>query len=134
VNDNDKGWILDELVNSAGIRAAIVASGDGMLVAKDGGLGRDDAERWAASSAALQSCARNGMTPVGFPPAGFRRTVIEHELGYQLVQAAGEGAYLVVSTGQDADLGVVAVRMQEITQRLGRELGSPARVTGGPAR
>ncbi|OZM72267.1 dynein regulation protein LC7 [Amycolatopsis antarctica] len=128
----DKGWILDELVRMPAIRTAVVASGDGMLIAHEKGLPRDDAERWAAASAVLQSCARNGMEPVGYPAAGFRRTVVEHEQGYQLVQEAANGAYLVVATGPDADLGVVAVRMQEVTQRLGKELVSPARRATGP--
>jgi len=127
----DKGWILDELVRLPGIHTAVVASGDGMLVAHDKGLHRDDAERWAAASAVLQSCARNGLEPVGYPAAGFRRTVVEHERGYQLVQEAADGTYLVVATGPDADLGVVAVRMQEVSQRLGKELASPARRAAG---
>lgn len=127
----DKSWILDELVRLPEIRTAVVTSGDGMLIAHDTGLHRDDAERWAAASAVLQSCARNGLEPVGYPAAEFRRTVVEHEQGYQLVQEAASGTYLVVATERDADLGVVAVRMQEVSQRLGKELASPARVPPG---
>lgn len=127
----DRSWVLDDLVEHAGIRAAIAVSGDGMLLVSNRGLDRADAERWAAVSAPLQACARHGMEPLGYPTSGFEQVVVQHAQGYQLLQPFGEESYLVLVTDADADLGVVATEMQATAQRLGQEMGTPPRSAGG---
>lgn len=127
----DRAWVLDGLVEHAGIRAAIAVSGDGMLLVKNRALDQDDAERWAAVSAPLQSCARHGMEPLGFPTNGFEQVLVQHKQGYQLLQPFGSESYLVLITDADADLGVVATEMQATAQRLGQEMGTAARSAAG---
>ena len=41
--------------------------------------------------------------------------------------AAGPGAYLAVSATQHVDMETVSFRLQELVQRLGKELTSPPR-------
>ncbi|MBK0870260.1 MAG: roadblock/LC7 domain-containing protein [Saccharopolyspora sp.] len=127
----DRTWVLDDLVEHAGIRAAIAVSGDGMLLVKNAALDRADAERWAAVSAPLQSCARHGMEPLGYPTGGFEQVMVQHARGFQLLQPFGEESYLVLVTEADADLGVVATEMQATAQRLGQEMGTAARTAAG---
>ncbi|MCA1190056.1 roadblock/LC7 domain-containing protein [Saccharopolyspora sp. 6T] len=123
----DRSWVLDDLVEHSGIRAAIAVSGDGMLLVKNTGLDQADAERWAAVSSPLQACARHGMEPLGYPTGGFEQVLVQHAQGYQLLQPFGEESYLVLVTDADTDLGVVSTEMQMTAKRLGREMGTAAR-------
>lgn len=127
----ERSWIVDDLVEEVGIRAAIVVSGDGMLLIKNSALGQDDAERWAAVSAPFQACARHGMEPLGYAAAGFEQLLVQHSQGYQLLRPVGSESYLVVLTEAVADLGVVGTAMQATAQRLGHEMGTAARASGG---
>ncbi|WP_243794216.1 roadblock/LC7 domain-containing protein [Saccharopolyspora gloriosae] len=127
----DRSWVLDDLVEQSGIRAAIAVSGDGMLLVKNTGLDQADAERWAAVSSPLQACARHGMEPLGYPTTGFEQVLVQHSQGYQLLQPFGEESYLVLVTDADTDLGVVSTEMQVTAKRLGQEMGTAARTAAG---
>jgi predicted regulator of Ras-like GTPase activity (Roadblock/LC7/MglB family) len=60
--------------------------------------------------------------------------VNEFPSGYVFLVAAGPGAYLAVSATEKVDIEAVSFRLQELVQRLGKELTSPPREdVGSPA-
>jgi predicted regulator of Ras-like GTPase activity (Roadblock/LC7/MglB family) len=128
---NELGWMLDDVLKVPGARHAILLSADGMLRAHCAGIDRDDAERLAAGLSGLQSISRSTAEFCGTATSPWRQTLIEFGHGYVFLVAAGEGAYLAVSTGDEVDMESVTYRMHKLVDRLGRELSSPARpVTG----
>ncbi|MDT9696512.1 roadblock/LC7 domain-containing protein [Streptomyces sp. P17] len=132
--NNTLGWMLDEVLKVPHARHAILLSADGMLRAFSKDIDRDDAERLAAGLSGVQSISRSTAEFCGPPHTPWRQTLIEFAHGYVFLVAAGEGAYLAVSTGKDVDMEAVTYRMHKLVDRLGKELTSPARQdTGSPA-
>lgn len=128
---NELGWMLDEVLRVPEARHAILLSADGMLRAHSEGIDRDEAERQAAALCGLQSISR-GTAEFCAPGSPWQQTLVEFADGYVFVVAAGSGAYLAVSTGQDVDLEGVTYSMHKLVDRLGKELTSPPRLTPGP--
>ena len=132
--NNELGWMLDEVLKVPEARHAILLSADGMLRAYSKDIDRDDAERLAAALSGVQSISRSTAEFCGTPHAPWRQTLIEFADGYVFLVAAGEGAYLAVSTSEDVDMEAVTYRMHKLVDRLGKELTSPARQdSGSPA-
>ncbi len=129
--DNKLGWMLDETLRMPETRYAILLSADGLLMAHSERIGRDEAERQAAGMSGLQSLARGTAEFCGDPETTWRQTVTEFDDGYVFLVAAGPGAYLAVSATQRVDMESVSFRLQELVQRLGKELTTPPR--HGPA-
>ncbi|WP_432193095.1 roadblock/LC7 domain-containing protein [Streptomyces sp. bgisy027] len=130
---NELGWMLDEVLKVPQARHAILLSADGMLRAFSKDIDRDDAERLAAGLSGVQSISRSTAEFCGTSHTPWRQTLIEFAHGYVFLVAAGEGAYLAVSTGEDVDMEAVSYRMHKLVDRLGKELTSPARQdTGSP--
>lgn len=121
------GWMLDDALRVPETRHAVLLSADGLLMAHSEKIGRDDAERQAAGMSALQSLARGAAEFCGDPDTSWRQTVTEFNDGYVFLVAAGPGAYLAVSTTEHVDLETVSFRLQELVQRLGKELTAPPR-------
>jgi predicted regulator of Ras-like GTPase activity (Roadblock/LC7/MglB family) len=90
-----------------------------------------DAERHAAAMSGLQALARNTAEFCDETPAGWQQTVSEFPGGYVFLVAAGPGAYLAVSATEKVDMEAVSFRLQELVQRLGKELTSPPRQDAG---
>ena len=130
-DNNELGWMLDDALQLPETRHAILLSADGLLTAHSQGISRDDAERQAASMSGLQSLARNTAEFCGNQPSAWRQTVSEFDGGYIFLAAAGEGAYLAVSTTEKVDIETVSFRIHELVQRLGAYLTSPARQDTG---
>jgi predicted regulator of Ras-like GTPase activity (Roadblock/LC7/MglB family) len=130
VNDarhNRLGWMLDDALKVPETRHAVLLSADGLLMAHSQRITVDDAERHAAGMSGLQSLARSTAEFCADAPSTWRQTVTEFDDGYVFLVAAGPGAYLAVSTTENVDMEAVAFRLQELVQRLGRELTSPPR-------
>ncbi|MCW2915910.1 MAG: dynein regulation protein [Actinomycetia bacterium] len=127
VTNNKLGWMLDDALRMPETRYAILLSADGLLIAHSAGIHRDDAERQAAGMSGLQSLARSTAEFCGNPDTLWHQTVSEFEDGYVFLVAAGVGAYLAVSASQHVDMEAVSFRLQELVQRLGKELISPPR-------
>ncbi|MFB4320449.1 roadblock/LC7 domain-containing protein [Actinomadura sp. 21ATH] len=125
--DNKLGWMLDEALRMPETRYGILLSADGLLMAHSERIGRDDAERQAAGMSGLQSLARASAEFCGDPDTTWRQTVTEFDDGYVFLVAAGPGAYLAVSATQRVDMETVSFRLQELVQRLGKELSTPPR-------
>ncbi|MEU5100438.1 roadblock/LC7 domain-containing protein [Streptomyces sp. NPDC020996] len=129
--NNELGWMLDDVLKVPEALHAILLSADGMLRACSKDIGRDDAERLAAGLSGVQSISRSTAEFTGTPHTPWRQTLIEFAHGYVFLVAAGEGAYLAVSTTQDVDMEAVTYRMHKLVDRLGKELTSPARQDAG---
>jgi predicted regulator of Ras-like GTPase activity (Roadblock/LC7/MglB family) len=130
-SNNKLGWMLDDALRMPETRYAILLSADGLLMAHSERIGRDDAERQAAGMSGLQSLARGTAEFCGDPATPWRQTVSEFDDGYVFLVAAGPGAYVAVSAGQHVDMEAVSFRLQELVQRLGKELTSPPRRGAG---
>ena len=128
---NRLGWMLDDALRMPETRHAILLSADGLLMAYSERITRDDAERQAAGMSGLQSLARSTAEFCGDQEAAWQQTVTEFDDGYVFLVAAGPGAYLAVSAGLRVDMETVSFRLQELVQRLGRELSSPPRQGAG---
>ena len=129
--NNELGWMLDEVLKVPEALHAILLSADGMLRAYSADLGRDDADRLAAALSGVQSISRSTAEFCDRPETTWRQTLIEFGHGYVFLVAAGEGAYLAVSTTQHVDMEAVSYRMHKLVDRLGRELTSPVRHGSG---
>jgi predicted regulator of Ras-like GTPase activity (Roadblock/LC7/MglB family) len=128
---NRLGWMLDDALKMPETRHAILLSADGLLMAHSERISRDDADRHAAGMSGLQSLARNTAEFCGDPSTPWQQTVSEFDGGYVFLVAAGPGAYLAVSATERVDMEAVSFRLQELVQRLGKELTSPPRQDTG---
>lgn len=125
--NNKLGWMLDDALRLPETLHAILLSADGLLKAHSQGISREDAERHAAAMSGLQSLARGNAEFCGDQADSWRQTVSEFDGGYIFLVAAGEGAYLAVSTTEKVDVEAISFRLHELVQRLGTHLTSPAR-------
>ncbi len=75
--------------------------------------------------------ARSTAEFCGDASTPWQQTVTEFESGYVFLVAAGEHAYLAVSATEHVDMEAVSFRLQELVQRLGKELTSPQRSATG---
>jgi predicted regulator of Ras-like GTPase activity (Roadblock/LC7/MglB family) len=125
--NNKLGWMLDDALKMPETRHAILLSADGLLMAHSERISRDDAERHAAGMSGLQSLARSTAEFCGDPNTGWHQTITEFDGGYVFLVAAGPRAYLAVSASEHVDMEAVSFRLQELVQRLGKELTSPVR-------
>ncbi|MFD6417905.1 roadblock/LC7 domain-containing protein [Streptomyces sp. NPDC060194] len=131
-NDSGAGldWLLDELVERvAGIRKAVVLSGDGLPTGVSRDLSREDGEHLAAVASGFHSLAKG----VGrhFDAGRVRQTVVELEESFLFVTAAGDGSCLAVLADADSDVGLVAYEMTLLVKRVGAHLGSAPRADAG---
>jgi uncharacterized protein len=119
-------WLLDNLVGQVEhIRQALVLSGDGLVVAASGSLGRDEAERLSALAAGLQSLARGaGQQMDG---GEIRQTIIEMDSMFLFVTAAGEGTSIAVTATGDANVGLVAYETAMLVRRMSKYLAARPR-------
>jgi predicted regulator of Ras-like GTPase activity (Roadblock/LC7/MglB family) len=136
--DGTLDWMLDEALGMPEALHAILLTRDGLLRARSEGIPRDEAERQAAALCGVVSISRNTAAFCGYgeeeqnPP--WRQTLIEFDDAFVLVIAAGEGSYLAVSATERVDLEACSFRMQQLVDRLGKAMASPARQdTGSPA-
>lgn len=114
-------WLLDDLVARVPqIDKAVILSRDGLAVGSSAGLGRNDAEHLSAVAAGLQSLARG--VAHNFGGGQVRQTVIEMDLAFLFVTAAGEGSCLAVLASTDADAGLIAYEMAVLVRRVGEHL------------
>lgn len=128
------GWMLETSLQMPETLHALLLSADGLLMAHSQSIGRDDAERHAAAMSGLQALARSTAEFCGDTHREWQQTVTEFQHGYVFLVAAGPGAYLAVSATDKVDMEAVSFRLQELVQRLGKELTSPPRQdTGSPA-
>lgn len=125
-SSNKLGWLLEDL-EIPGVRFAVLLSEDGLRIAHSTGIGKDDAERFAAAASGLRSLGKALGEFCGDGANAVRQNMTEYDQGMILITAAGQGALLGVSTKADIDVGLIAHRMNELAARVGHELGSQPR-------
>jgi predicted regulator of Ras-like GTPase activity (Roadblock/LC7/MglB family) len=129
----DMDWMLKDLAESVPqTRHVVVLSSDGLRMAQYG-ADTDTADRLAAACAGLQSLA--GAVSAEFPHSDgrMRMVVIELDVGFFYLMAAGAGAYLAVLADEGVDAGLMGQRMRDLVARIGEHLSSPPRHDGQPA-
>jgi len=120
-------WLLDDLVTRvAQIDKAVILSRDGLAIGASAGLSREDAEHLSAVASGFQSLARGvGQHFGGGQP---RQTIVEMELAFLFVTAAGEGSCLAVLAAADAEAaGHIAYEMAVLVRRVGEHMAVSAR-------
>ncbi|MFD9320870.1 roadblock/LC7 domain-containing protein [Streptomyces sp. NPDC060053] len=125
-NNGELNWLLDELVDRvAGIRKAVVLSGDGLPTGVSNDLSREDGEHLAAVASGFHSLAKG----VGrhFEAGSVRQTVVELDDAFLFVTAAGDGSCLAVLSDADSDVGLVAYEMTLLVKRVGVHLATTPR-------
>lgn len=126
---DELNWLLDDLVGRvARVRQAMILSGDGIPMGMSNGVGRADAEHFAALSASFHSLARSVSESIG--GGNIRQTVIELERAFLFVMAAGDGSCLAVLSASDANIGVIGYEMTRLVKRVRRHLATTPRTTG----
>jgi predicted regulator of Ras-like GTPase activity (Roadblock/LC7/MglB family) len=126
-NPEQRGWMIAEVAEVAGVREVIVFSIDGLLLASPEGMDRDSADRLAASCSGLQSLARSLGKEFGEDGGAVHQQMVEFNGGYLFMRSA-KGAHLAVVTGPVVDPKLVAQRMQAQVLKIGAgNLSSPPR-------
>ncbi|MGW8381061.1 roadblock/LC7 domain-containing protein [Streptomyces sp. ODS28] len=123
-HQTDLSWALRELAESIPeIHFALVASSDGQAITAYG-ADPDDADRFAAVVAGLQSLAQ----PVAkqFPKKGgqLRIAGIEVDGGHLFVVRAGNETYLGALANSGIDQGLLGHQMRDCARRMGDILGT----------
>jgi predicted regulator of Ras-like GTPase activity (Roadblock/LC7/MglB family) len=122
----DLSWLLDDVVNRVvGAQNAIVLSADGLLLGKSAGMSKDDSDQLSAIASSLQSLAKGVSRQ--FSRGRVLQNMIEMELGYLFVSAAGQGACLAVLAGENVDVEMIAYEMNRLVKRVGDYLASAPR-------
>ncbi|MDT7728241.1 MAG: hypothetical protein QOI21_4817 [Actinomycetota bacterium] len=122
----DLNWLLDDVVNRVvGAQNAIVLSADGLLMGKSAGMSKDDSDQLSAIASSLQSLAKGVSKRFSRGPV--LQNMIEMELGYLFVSAAGQGACLAVLAGESVDVEMIAYEMNRLVKRVGDYLASAPR-------
>ncbi|HET9382298.1 MAG TPA: roadblock/LC7 domain-containing protein [Streptomyces sp.] len=127
---------LDQLLTGlvervADASQAVVLSDDGLVLSKSTGFLRDDADRLAATASGLMSLSKG--VSMDFRGGPVRQALIEMANSYLILTSAGPGALLVVLTGPNADVGVVAYQMNLLVKKIGEHLSAAPRAAAGPA-
>lgn len=127
---------LDQLLTGlvervADASQAVVLSDDGLVLSKSTGFLRDDAERLAASASGLMSLSKG--VSMDFRGGPVRQALVEMANSYLVLTSAGPGSLLVVLTGPNADVGVVAYQMNLLVKKIGEHLSAAPRAVAGPA-
>ena len=121
------GWLLNDMVRRVPeIGHAVVLSTDGLLLGASSELNRDQAEQLSAVASGFHSLAKGAGRHFG--GGAVRQTMVEMEVGFLFVCAAGDNACLTVLTPEGADIGVVAYEMAMLVKRVGQHLSVDSRL------
>jgi predicted regulator of Ras-like GTPase activity (Roadblock/LC7/MglB family) len=126
--DANLTWMLESLVDqTAGANHALVLSRDGLKLCHTSGLDIDKADQLAAIAAGVQALSQGASMEFGDGTGGVRQSMTEFHGGILFIVEAGEGAHLAVLAAEDADVGLIGHRMNELVEQIGAFLTSPPR-------
>jgi predicted regulator of Ras-like GTPase activity (Roadblock/LC7/MglB family) len=126
--DANLTWMLESLVDqTAGASHALVLSRDGLKLCHTSALDIDKADQLAAIAAGVQALSQGASVEFGDGTGGVRQSMTEFHGGILFIVEAGEGAHLAVLAAEDADVGLVGHRMNELVEQIGAFLVSPPR-------
>ena len=128
--DANLTWMLESLVEqTAGATHALVLSRDGLKLCHTGGLSVDKADQLAAIAAGVQALSQGASVEFGDGTGGVRHSMTEFHGGILFIVEAGEGAHLAVLAGEEADVGLIGHRMNELVEQIGAFLTAPPRTS-----
>ncbi|WP_331732702.1 roadblock/LC7 domain-containing protein (plasmid) [Streptomyces sp. NBC_00015] len=128
---DDLSWVLKPIADTARVRHAVIASSDGMLVAKSESLDRDTAEGIAAMSCSGISAIRAAADQALNAPSPIETVTTVSKEGIVIIMPAAYNTFLVVAGERDMAIGTVANTVALQARKLGEKLMSvPARDTG----
>ena len=126
--DANLTWMLESLVErTAGANHALVLSRDGLKLCHTSGLSVDKADQLAAIAAGVQALSHGASVEFGDGTGGVRHSMTEFHGGILFIVEAGEGAHLAVLADEDADVGLIGHRMNELVEQIGAFLTAPPR-------
>jgi predicted regulator of Ras-like GTPase activity (Roadblock/LC7/MglB family) len=126
--DANLTWMLESLVEqTAGASHALVLSRDGLKLCHTAGLSVDKADQLAAIAAGVQALSQGASVEFGDGTGGVRHSMTEFHGGILFIVEAGEGAHLAVLAAEDADVGLIGHRMNELVEQIGAFLTAPPR-------
>jgi predicted regulator of Ras-like GTPase activity (Roadblock/LC7/MglB family) len=126
--DANLTWMLESLVDqTAGASHALVLSRDGLKLCHTSALDIDKADQLAAIAAGVQALSQGASVEFGDGTGGVRQSMTEFHGGILFIVEAGEGAHLAVLAAEDADVGLIGHRMNELVEQIGAFLTSPPR-------
>lgn len=126
MSTTDMTWLLTKFIDETpGVTATVLASDDGLATAWVG-VGRDDADRWAAVLATMES---SGVALGALFSSGtvtVEQQLVEITDSVIVIQRVGASALLSVRTDPEG-LSNVTFRMSELAVTVGEHLGLPVR-------
>jgi predicted regulator of Ras-like GTPase activity (Roadblock/LC7/MglB family) len=126
--DANLTWMLESLVEqTAGASHALVLSRDGLKLCHTSGLSVDKADQLSAIAAGVQALSQGASVEFGDGTGGVRHSMTEFHGGILFIVEAGEGAHLAVLATEDADVGLIGHRMNELVEQIGAFLIAPPR-------
>ena len=121
-------WMLESLIEqTAGANHALVLSRDGLKLCHTSGLSIDKADQLAAIAAGVQALSQGASVEFGDGTGGVRHSMTEFHGGILFIVEAGEGAHLAVLANEEADVGLIGHRMNELVEQIGAFLTAPPR-------
>ncbi|MFC4857124.1 roadblock/LC7 domain-containing protein [Actinophytocola glycyrrhizae] len=126
--DANLTWMLESLVEqTAGATHALVLSRDGLKLCHTAGLTVDKADQLSAIAAGVQALSQGASVEFGDGTGGVRHSMTEFHGGILFIVEAGEGAHLAVLASEEADVGLIGHRMNELVEQIGAFLIAPPR-------
>lgn len=114
-------WMVTTFVRKVpGIQQAVVVSSDGLLLALSPGLGREEADRFAAVASGLTGLAYGAVGAMG--GGRVNEIIIEMENGFLLVTSISDGSCFAVRSSSECDIGLVGYEMALFVRRAGAML------------
>jgi predicted regulator of Ras-like GTPase activity (Roadblock/LC7/MglB family) len=126
--DANLTWMLESLVEqTAGATHALVLSRDGLKLCHTSDLSVDKADQLSAIAAGVQALSQGASVEFGDGTGGVRHSMTEFHGGILFIVEAGEGAHLAVVASEEADVGLIGHRMNELVEQIGAFLVAPPR-------
>lgn len=119
----DLGFLLDDFVRRVpGVTHAVAISADGLLIARNRGLARDQADRVAAVGTGLVSLLRSAANH--FQAGGVVSNLTELQAGFMLTMSVSSGASLLALAVRQCDVGRVSLELADLINRIGPALSA----------
>lgn len=111
-------WMVTTFVRKVpGIQQAVVVSSDGLLLALSPGVGREEADRFAAVASGLTGLAYGAVGAMG--GGRVNEIIVEMENGFLLVTSISDGSCFAVRASSECDIGLVGYEMALFVRRAG---------------
>jgi predicted regulator of Ras-like GTPase activity (Roadblock/LC7/MglB family) len=127
-------WMLDEVSWVQGVRHVVVATSDGLVLARSPATSEATAERLAAACAGLHSLGHSVGAEFGSGARTVQQVLVGFDGGYLFVRRTGDGSHLAVVTTLGVDPALIGQQMQAQVIKIGeRYFTVPSRPVRGAA-